>query len=138
MGHIALGCIAVFVYTGLGVMMSQIVNLNTFANGHEAALSWINQQLSKLGMVVKPSFDLQAARSAHTDCSCPHHGTSQCNCQIVVLLVYRDDEGPISLVLHSQDEYTYLSMMGVPDVSRDDTLAGKIFKTLRYQNLQTT
>lgn len=116
--------------------MSQIVNLNTFATGHGAVLTWINQQLGKLGLVVKPSFDLQAAKSAHTDCACPHHGTSQCDCQIVVLLVYGEDEGPVSLVVHSQDNHTYLSMMAVPDVNKDDTLAGQIFKALRYQNIQ--
>lgn len=118
--------------------MSQITSLNTFIANHEAVITWIKQQLSKLALVVKPSFDLQEAKSAHTDCTCPHHGTSQCDCQIVVLLVYGEDEGPISLVVHSQDGYTYLSMMAVPDVSGDDTLAGKIFNALRYQNIQIT
>lgn len=118
--------------------MSQNINLNTFATSHEVALTWINQQLSELGLVVKSSFDLQTAKSVHTDCICPHHGTSQCDCQMVVLLIYAEDEPPVSLVVHSQDRYTYLSMMSMPSVNGDDTLAGKIFNALRYHNIQIT
>ena len=118
--------------------MSQLINLNIFAIGHEAVIDWISQQLAKLDLVVKPSFDLQTAKSAHTDCTCPHHGTSQCDCQIVVLLVYHLDEDPISLLVHSQDGYTQLSMMAMSGVAEQDSLAGKIFTTLRYQNIHTT
>ena len=113
-------------------MMSQIINLNTFATSYDGVFNWINQQLNKTGLVVKPSFDLQTAKSAHIDCSCPHHGTSNCDCQVVVLLVYSEDEGPISLVVHSQDGYSYVSMMGVPSAIGDGTLAGKIFNRLKY------
>ena len=115
--------------------MSQIISLNTFATSHEAAISWINQQLKALGLIVRSSFDLQTAKSAHTGYTCPHHGTVQCDCQIVVLLVYGEDEGPISLVVHSQDGKTYLSMTGTPTADGKDTLAGKIIYTLGYQNI---
>jgi hypothetical protein len=118
--------------------MSQIINLNTFATSHEAAISWINQQLISLGLIVKPSFDLKTAKSAHTDCTCPHHGTRQCDCQIVVLLVYGENEGPISLMVHSQDGRTDLSMTGTPGAGGDDVLAGKIFHTLGYQNIHSS
>ena len=114
--------------------MSQLVNLNIFAARHEAVIDWICQQLGKLDLVVKPSFDLQTAKFAHTDCTCPHHGTSQCDCQIVVLLVYHLDEDPISLLIHSQDGYSYLSMAGMPDESGDKSLTGKIYDALSYQN----
>ena len=46
--------------------------------------------LSRHGYYVVRSFDLQNAR-AHCDdeiCACPHHGTSKCTCQYVVLLAY--------------------------------------------------
>jgi hypothetical protein len=118
--------------------MSQLINLNIFAVGHESVIDWISQQLGKLDLVVKPSFDLQTAKSAHTDCACPHHGTSQCDCQIVVLLVYHQDHAPVSLLVHSQDGITQLSMMAISGVAGDDTLAGKVFAALRYQNIQTT
>ena len=116
--------------------MSQIVNLNTFTTSHEAAISRITQELLSRGLIIQTSFNLQTAKLAHTDCTCPHHGTDQCDCQIVVLLVYSGNEGPISLIVHSQDGRTYLSMMGVPSLNKKDTLAGKIFDTLGNQNMQ--
>jgi hypothetical protein len=113
-----------------------MINVNTFTTSHEAALAWIRQQLSSLDLVVQPSFDLQVAKSSHANYSCPHHGTTQCNCQIVVLLVYYQNQAPISLVVHSQDGYSYLSMTGIPDESGDKSLADKIYDALRYQNNQ--
>ena len=118
--------------------MSQIINLNTFATSHEAAISWISQQLISLGLIVKPSFDLKTAKSAHIDCTCPHHGTVQCDCQIVVLLVYGENEGPITLVVHSQEGRSYLSMTGTSGDGRDDALTDKIFHTLGYQNIHSS
>lgn len=117
--------------------MSQIIRLNRFPTTHEAAISWINQQLAAQGLLVKPSFDLQAAKSAHTDCTCPYHGTAQCDCQIVVLLIYDKSEGPVSLVVHSQDGHTYLSMIGEPDIIFNDMLSGKIFHALGHQSIQS-
>ena len=126
-----------FVYTLVkGVMMSQIFHLNTFATNHEAAISWIDQELLAQGLIVKPSFDLRAAKSAQKECTCPHHGTNQCDCQIVVLLVYGENEGPISLIVHSQDGKTYLSIMGTPVMNEKETLASKIITILGYQNMQ--
>ena len=116
--------------------MSQIIHLNTFATNHEAAISWIKQELLSHGLIVKPSFDLKTAKSAQTECTCPHHGTKQCDCQIVVLLVYSEHEGPISLIVHSQDGKTYLSIMGASVRHEEETLAGKIITTLGYQNIQ--
>jgi len=118
--------------------MSQLTNLAIFDTSHEAAISWINQQLISIGLIVKPSFDLKTAKSAHTDCACPHHGTVQCDCQIVVLLVFGENEGPISLVVHSQDGRTNLSMTLTSGDGRDDGLTGKIFHTLGYQNIHSS
>ena len=118
--------------------MSQIFHLNTFATNHEAAISWINQELLSQGLIVKPSFDLRTAKSAQTKCTCPHHGTKQCDCQIVVLLVYGGREGPISLVVHSQDGSTYLSMADKLSAEDEDTLVGKIIHALGYQNINTS
>jgi hypothetical protein len=55
---------------------------------------------------------------------------------MVVLLVYHLNEGPISLLVHSQDGHTQLSMMGISGFGGHDTLAGKVFTALRYQNIQ--
>lgn len=54
------------------------------------------------------SFDLQSTRALHEDCTCEYHGTSQCTCELVVLLVYRALGDPITLVLDGRDEKTYV------------------------------
>ena len=70
----------------------------------------VNQQLTSAGFHVVQTFDLQVARLAHPDCSCPHHGTDDCNCQLVVLLIYAKKGDPVTLVIHGQDGKTWLSL----------------------------
>ena len=72
--------------------------------------SWVNQQLTNAGFRVVQTFDLQVARLAHPECPCPHHGADECNCQMVVLLVYRKEDDPATLVIHGQDGRTWLSL----------------------------
>ncbi len=71
---------------------------------------WVNQQLTDAGFRVVQTFDLHVARLAHSDCPCPHHGTDDCNCQMVVLLVYQKKGDPVTLVIHGQDDRTWLSL----------------------------
>lgn len=72
--------------------------------------AWVNQQLTGAGLRTAQTFDLQVARLAHTDCPCPHHGTADCNCQMVVLLIYPQQGDPVTLVIHGQDNRTWLSL----------------------------
>ena len=76
----------------------------------EQVQGWVTKQLTEAGLRVKQTFDLHIARLAHPECPCPHHGTDECDCQMVVLLVYRKHEAPATLVIHGQDERTWLSM----------------------------
>ena len=78
----------------------------------DQVLAWVNEQLTGDGFRVVPTFDLQVARLAHPDCPCPHHGTNDCNCQMVVLLVYRKQDDPATLVIHGQDGRTWVSLAG--------------------------
>lgn len=56
------------------------------------------------------TFDLHAARAASHDCPCPNHETDECDCQMVVLLVYGKAEGPVTLILHGNDGQTWFSL----------------------------
>lgn len=76
----------------------------------EQVQAWVNETLSRAGFRVVQTFDLQVARLAHSDCLCPHHGTDDCNCQMIVLLVYRKNADPVTLVIHGQDDRTWLSL----------------------------
>ena len=114
--------------------MAQITPIITFTSSHETAIAWINKQLIAFGLVVRQSFDLQAAKSAHVACTCPHHGTAQCDCQIVVLLVYGEQVAPVTLLIHSQDGNTTLSMEGPVRPEMEDTLECKIIDALGHLN----
>jgi len=70
--------------------------------------------LRAAGLSVTRTFDLQTARAGGSECTCPHHGTDQCDCQMVVLLVYADDSAPVSLVAHGQDGRCWLSLVDTP------------------------
>ena len=78
------------------------------------ALDWLSQSLSRKGLRVLRTFDLHDARGALDHCPCPHHGTNQCDCQMVVLLVYRNAEEPVTLILHGNDGQTWLSIVNNP------------------------
>jgi len=52
----------------------------------EQTVTALTTALAQHGYRIERSFDLRSA--LHGNCPCPHHGTSQCTCQYVVLLVY--------------------------------------------------
>lgn len=78
--------------------------------------SQLVERLLAAGLHVTRSFDLQSARQALRDpagCPCPHHGTAECTCQYMVLLV---DDGaglPLTIVAHGHDQETHLSIYGL-------------------------
>jgi len=92
----------------------------------QGAITQITQALVAVGLHVVCSFDLQAARDAHTNCTCPHHGTAQCDCQMVVLLVYDRSSQPVTLVAHGHDRETHLAYVDHPDQHPDPQLIAKI------------
>ena len=116
--------------------MSQTISLAIFPASHQTVISWINQQLNALGLAIETSFNLQSARTAHPDCTCPHHGAAQCDCQIMILLVYEGQDAPVTLVVHSQDGWTYLTMTDALSDGLENNLAGKIVYALNHQDIK--
>lgn len=90
--------------------MSTLIPFLALNQNHDQAEAWVKDKLMGAGFRVVPTFDLQVARGAHPDCSCPHHGTAECNCQLVVLLIYGKHEDPATLVIHGQDGKTWVSL----------------------------
>jgi hypothetical protein len=80
----------------------------------ETATSSVTENLRQAGLQIVQSFDLQTARATHEDCTCPYHGTEQCNCQMVVLLIYPQVGEPATLVIHSHNEQTSISLVDNP------------------------
>ena len=88
--------------------------LFTTPGSGDKAIAKATDVLQQAGYQVMRSFDLNAARAAHVDCSCPHHGTTMCDCQMVVLLVYGQDGPPVTLTAHSRDGRTQFALVNDP------------------------
>jgi len=102
---------------------------------YDEALDWVTSRLNSVGLHVMRTFDLQAARHTHAGCPCPHHGTEQCDCQMVVLLVYGGDNRPISMVAHSFDGRTWFSLVDTPQQRADPRLETAIIQALITQSI---
>ena len=72
------------------------------------------------------SFDLQVALASHFRYKCPNHGTAQCDCQMVILLIYGHGHQPASMVVHGQDGKTYLSLVNSPHQRPDRSMLIRI------------
>ncbi len=98
----------------------------------EESMCWTIQQLENAGLRVVRTFDLQADSLTHSDCHCPHHGSEACNCQMSVLLVYKDAQSPASLLLHSFQETTWLYLVDTPEQHIDQNLGSWIRGALNH------
>jgi hypothetical protein len=96
----------------------------------EEALRWTTKALSQAEFQVTTSFNLRTARAAHSECACPHHGTADCDCQMVVLLVYEKDALPATLLIHSSNGRSWLSLTDFPGQRPTPTLRAAISKAL--------
>lgn len=94
------------------------------------ATAWVIRQVSGAGLQVLRTFDLQDARHDPMECPCPHHGTDQCDCQMVVLLIYGGDYQPVSLVAHSHDGKTWFSLVDTPQQRADPRMQRAILQAL--------
>lgn len=99
----------------------------------DKTLQWTNKRLVKAGLHPVQTFDLHAARTALHDCPCPNHGTNECDCQLVVLLVYGKAEEPMTLILHGNDGQTWLSIADGPHQRSDAGLRGEIQQALEVK-----
>lgn len=86
----------------------------------DEVIPWLKGQLGQVGLRVMQTFDLQLTSSLKMgDCPCPHHGTDQCDCQLIVLLIYGKEGSPVSLILHGNDGQTWVSMVDHPGQRAD-------------------
>jgi hypothetical protein len=97
----------------------------------EEALSWTKAQLSQAGLRVLQTFDLSTTRHPLEECPCPHHGTSKCDCQMVVLLIYGTTNKPATLILHGNDGQTWISLETNSLHPVDPTMCSSIEKALQ-------
>jgi hypothetical protein len=113
-----------------------LMNMSPFlsiSHSCDETLQWTNKQLITAGLRPVQTFDLHTARLGLHDCSCPNHGTEECDCQMVVLLVYGKAEEPVTLILHGNDGQTWLSMADTPRQRSNARLTNEIQQALEVQ-----
>jgi len=96
----------------------------------DEALQWARKQLVQADLRPIQTFDLHTARLAMHDCSCPNHGTEECDCQMVVLLVYGKAPDPATLILHGNDGQTWVSIANDPQQRANAKLIHSIQRAL--------
>ncbi len=96
-------------------------------------LVWLKERLAGANLRVVQTFDLTAVRQALEDCPCPHHGTDQCDCQMVVLLVYANGAEPATLILHGNDGQSWLSLVERPGQQPGEETVKNIQRALEIQ-----
>ncbi len=100
------------------------------------AIEWVTRQFSSAGLQVVRTFDLHVARHAQINCQCPHHGTDQCDCQMVVLLIYgsggytSSECQPVSVVAHGHNGQTWFSLVNTLQQRADPRLEAAIRQAL--------
>lgn len=118
---------------------SQVNSLPPFFSANRSyseVLPWLKQRLSGAGLRVMQTFDLRRTSPLNLgSCPCPHHGTDQCDCQLIVLLVYGEEEHPVSLMLHGNDGQTWLSLVDHPGQWADAKTVAAIQHAVTPQSL---
>lgn len=115
--------------------MSALNPYLTLPQSFHDVFTWTTQQLNKVGVQIERTFDLQVARVSHVGCTCPHHGTEQCSCQMVVLLIRDESKDPLTLILHGNDSHTNLSIVNHSGRRSNQNLDATIRLALIPQNM---
>src|SRR5574341_1803129 len=98
-------------------------------NGETAAQA-ATEALTRRGFRVVRSFDLRSAIAVHADCECPNHGTTQCTCQFVVLLVYGESGAPVVITTHSRDAQAQAQIVHDANTRPDPRLVEQVMAAL--------
>jgi len=118
--------------------MSTSIPYLTLTRPFEETFAWTNDQLKGQGLQIEQTFDLQIARLSHAGCQCPNHGTDQCSCQMVVLLVRGESNDPLTLILHGNDGQTSFSIVNFSGKRSDLELIETIRQALAIQDVESS
>jgi len=94
------------------------------------ALQLTKKHLIEAGLRPVQTFDLHGARLVHDGCTCPNHGTAECDCQMIILLVYGEIAEPATLILHGNDGKTWVSVTNDPLHLPDQKLMSSLQRAL--------
>ena len=83
--------------------MRQTNLIKSMRRDSRTSVHGVSECLQNGGLQVLQVFDLQAARATQPSSCCPIHGTEQCDCQMVILLVYAGDKRSVTLMVYGND-----------------------------------
>jgi hypothetical protein len=106
---------------------THLLSLNLDSN---KAVERIMDRLTADGMEVIRSFDLLSAKATQVNCTCPKHGNDDCDCQLVVLLVYDNRGTMLTMVAHGKDNKTHFALVDPPNHALQKLLRNKIMGAL--------
>ena len=112
--------------------MAQLLALNQ--PGQEA-IQWLKESLSQAGLQLSQSFDFRSTRLADIACSCDRH-IDHCDCNMAVLLVYGPEAQPATIVAHSHDGRTWLSLPDNPELRTSLELSSQIKSALAAAHMK--
>lgn len=96
----------------------------------------IQRSLDNMGLRALRTFDLQDARLGEAGCTCPYHGTSSCDCQMQVFMVYGEAAAPTTLMLYGHDRQTLISLMDSPSRPADGLVLRTIEEAIHRMRTQ--
>jgi len=88
----------------------------------DEAVTWVTDRVRQAGLTLIRTFNLQVARQAQVACPCPHHGTDECDCQMVVLMIYGVEAQPLALIAHGFNGQTWFTIVDIPQQRVDPHL----------------
>lgn len=100
-------------------------------NDNNNPIQRIQNTLTDAGLRVLTSFDSRHTRTDATAMPCPHHGTAECSCRIVVMLVYGLEDFPATLLVHGQDNAMTVSLVYPPGLRPSGLFLSQITKALQ-------
>ena len=87
--------------------MTQLLEFN---NSPHFVIAWLTDLLQEAGLQLSSSFNFRTALPKDISCNCPHHA-ADCDCDLTVLLVYGTEPEPVTLLAHSHNGRTWLSLV---------------------------
>ena len=115
--------------------MSKNTRLITIDLECEDVIMQIRRRLSEHDVRTVRSFDLKSACASYPDMTCPHHGESHCDCQLVVLLAYGKSSIPASITIHSRKGLTEVDLVDSPNNRPQNDLDQLIRLTLETKEV---
>ncbi len=108
----------------------------SFDRPYNKVFPWLRKQLSRAGLRTMRTFSVATAHMDMSDCPCPNHETGQCDCEMMVLLVYGKSAEPATLILHGSHGQSWLSLVNNADRPFDPGMQSAIEQALQLNLLK--